>query len=77
MKALATIFDFIDERHIVRRLAFLAVLWMTLESFWWAMEFVSTTAKAGAEVGLMVAAVTAPIALLQKSVIELYNESRK
>lgn len=77
MNLLNQIFDFIDSRHLVRRVAFLTLLYMTLESFWWAMEFVSTTAKTGAEVGLMVAAVTAPITLLQKSVIELYNESRK
>ena len=69
--------DFIDSRQIVRRIAFFALLWMTLEAFFWAMRFIETTTKSGAEVGLMVAAVTVPIGYLQKAIVELYNEARK
>jgi hypothetical protein len=69
--------DFIDSRQIVRRIAFFVLLAMTWNSFTWAMEFVSTTTKSGAEVGLMVAAVTVPIGYLQKAIVELYNEARK
>ncbi len=69
--------DFIDSRQIVRRIAFFTLLWMTIESFFWAMRFIETTTKSGAEVGLMVAAVTVPIGYLQKAIVELYNEARK
>ncbi len=69
--------DFIDSRQIVRRIAFFVLLAMTWKAFAWAMEFVSTTTKSGAEVGLMVAAVTVPIGYLQKAIVELYNEARK
>jgi hypothetical protein len=69
--------DFIDDRHVVRRVAFFVMLYMTYESFTWAMHFAETTEKQGAEVGLIIAAVTGPIALLQKAIVELYNEGRK
>lgn len=70
------IMDFVDKHHVVRRIAFFVLLFMTWESFQWAMHFAETTTKDGAEVGLIIAAVTGPVALLQKSVIELYNSSR-
>jgi hypothetical protein len=68
--------DFVDQHHVVRRIAFFTLLLMTWESFQWAMHFAETTTKSGAEVGLIIAAVTGPVALLQKSVIELYNSAR-
>lgn len=76
MNQVSALFDFIDRRQIVRRTAFFVLLYMTWESFQWAMHFAETTDKAGAEVGLIVAAVTGPVALLQRSVIDLYNQSR-
>ena len=63
--------------RIVNEIAFFVLLWMTVETFFWAMRFIETTDKTGAEVGLMVAAVTVPIGYLQKAIVELYNEARK
>jgi hypothetical protein len=68
--------DWVDNRAIIRRLSFGVTVWMTYQSFQWATEFASTTSKDGAEVGLIIAAVTAPIAALQAFVTSTYSSSR-
>ena len=68
--------DWIDDRSIIRRLSFGITIWMTYQSFQWATEFASTTTKDGAEVGLIIAAVTGPIAALQAFVTSTYSISR-
>lgn len=76
MKKGATV-EWVNRNFIVRRVAFLVLLYMTWDAFQWAMHYAETTDRGGVELGLVVAAVTAPIALLQKAVIELYNAARR
>lgn len=52
-------------------------LWMTFHAYEWAAVFATTTTKEGAEVALIIGAVTAPISLLQKAVFDIYSASRK
>lgn len=52
-------------------------LWMTFEAYHWAGMFALQTEKTGAEVALIIGAVTAPITYLQKAVFEIYSQSRK
>ena len=69
--------DFIDERYIVRRFLLMIVFSLTVHSYFWATNFASTTEKTGAEVGLIIAAVTAPISLLMGHIAALYNDGKK
>ena len=70
------IWDWIDSRFIVRRSLLLATFWLTAHAYFWAVEFASATEKTGAEVGLIIAAVTAPISLLMGQIAKLYNDGR-
>jgi hypothetical protein len=76
MDRLNLFWDWVDNRSIIRRLSFGVTVWMTYQSFTWATEFASTTTKDGAEVGIIIAAVTAPIAALQAFVTSTYSSSR-
>jgi hypothetical protein len=51
-------------------------VWMTWAAFKWAAEFATTTPKTGTEVALIIAAVTAPISVLQGFVFKVYADSR-
>lgn len=73
--------DFIswaDRRHFisVRAVTLYITLWLTWESFHWAAEFAMATAKDGVQVGLIIAAVTAPVAALQGFVFKAYMDSK-
>ncbi len=49
---------------------------LTTYVFWWAIDFATNTTKSGAEVGLMIGAITGPLSLLQGYVFKMYNEAR-
>lgn len=68
-----------DNRNFVsvRSFVLYVTVWMTWAAFQWAAEFATTTDKAGSDVGLIIAAVTAPISVLQGFVFKVYSESRK
>lgn len=51
-------------------------VWLTWESFKWAAGFANSTDKAGVEVAAIIAAVTAPISMLQGYVFNVYSKSR-
>jgi hypothetical protein len=40
------------------------------------MHFATETAKSGAEVGLIIAAVTGPVAALQGFILKVYSDAR-
>lgn len=73
MNALAQL---VNKHFLIRRTAFLVLLYMTWDAFQWAMRYVESSTRDGTELGLVVAAVLAPVALLQKSIVELYNAAR-
>lgn len=68
--------DWVDARYIVRRLLLVFTATMCGHAYFWAVQFAETTGKAGAEVGLIVAAVTAPVSLLMAQIAKLYNDGR-
>ena len=70
------LWDWVDQRYIVRRILLLATFWLCAHSYFWAIAFASATTKTGAEVGLIIAAVTAPISLLMGQIAKLYNDGR-
>lgn len=71
--------DFLDNRQIFRRIAFVAVLAMTWEITQWAMGFAQSwlaSNKSGVDVGTVIGAVTLPFAALQGVVLKIYTDSR-
>lgn len=76
MSAIKAFLDFIDNRVVVRRIVLFATLYMTWDAYRWAAIFATTTDKTGAEVGLIIAAVTAPISVLQGFIFKAYSEVR-
>ena len=71
--------DWADRKNFlsVRSFVLYVTVWMTWEAFYWAATFATTTTKEGSDVALIIAAVTAPISVLQGFIFKIYSESRK
>jgi len=76
MKKLTEFWDFVDNRAIIRRSVLFVTVYMSWLSFEWATEFATLTDKSGAEVGLIIAAVTGPVAALQAFILKVYSDAR-
>lgn len=79
-RAVATFWNWIDSRAIIRRIVLFVTLWMTWRAFTWAAEYangLTLSAGMGIEAAAIIAAVTAPIAALQASVFKIYADGRK
>lgn len=76
MASITRFLDFIDRRAVVRRIVLLITVWMTWRSFVWAAAFAQTTTFDGTNTGLVIAAVTAPVAALQGFIFKVYSEGR-
>lgn len=76
MKMIIGLLDFIDNRAVVRRIVLSITVWMTWRSFVWAAAFADHTTLGGTDAGLIIAAVTAPIAALQGFIFKIYAEGR-
>jgi hypothetical protein len=70
------VFDLIDKRSIIRRGVLGTTLWMTWKSFTWAAAYAIDSARPGADVAMIIAAVLAPISLLQGHAFRAYIDSR-
>jgi len=73
----APLLDFIDARHVVRRVAFAVVLYLLVDCYVWAKAYAMRDGMTGAELGMVIAAVLVPVTALQASVLRLYNQSRE
>ena len=51
-------------------------VWMTWLAFDWAAGFAYGSSKTGSDIALIIAAVTAPISVLQGFVFKVYSDSR-
>jgi hypothetical protein len=75
---IAAFWDWVDSRSVVRRLVLFITLWMTWLAFQWAADFALVVIdKSGIEAAAIIAAVTAPISVLQGYVFKVYAEGRK
>ena len=71
--------DFVDNRAIFRRIAFVIVLVMTWRITEWAMTFAEhwlNGTKTGMDAAAMIGAITVPFATLQGAVLKIYSDSR-
>lgn len=77
MSPLTQFWDWVDSRAVVRRIVLFITLWMTWRAFVWATEFTyAHPTVAGSEVALIIAAVTAPITVLQGYIFKVYSDGR-
>jgi hypothetical protein len=68
--------DWVDNRYIIRRALLVATFALTVHAYFWAIRFAETTDKDGGELGLVIAAVTAPISLLMGTIAKIYSDGR-
>jgi hypothetical protein len=74
-----SIISWIDNKNFVsvRSFVLYITVWMTWAAFQWAADFATFTNKNGSDVALIIAAVTAPISVLQGFIFKIYSESRQ
>jgi hypothetical protein len=73
---ITNLWDWIDNRSVIRRVVLFVTLWMTWMAFDWAANFAITTTKTGIDTAAIIAAVTAPISALQGFIFKVYSDSR-
>ena len=75
-RGVAGFLDFIDKRQIIRRAAFLWVLWLTGEVAFWTMKFAWESSRPGMEVAAIIGAVWLPLGALQGAIFKFYDDKR-
>jgi hypothetical protein len=75
--AVTHIWDFVDKRQIIRRGAFLWMLWITAKVVFWTLDFAQVSARPGIEVAAIIAAIWAPLATLQGALVRFYDDAQK
>jgi hypothetical protein len=68
--------DFIDDRQIIRRAAFIWVLWLTGKTMAWTWDYGWHSNQSGAEIAMVIAAVWTPLAALQGAVFKFYDQAQ-
>lgn len=72
----ATIWNFVDNRAVVRRVAFVWVLWMTSEVIYWAMGFAGAHPEMdGLKLAAILGAVLTPWSAMQAAIFKFYSDS--
>lgn len=75
VSSLTHTWDWLDKRNIVRRAAFVWMLYMTERVILWTLTFSESSPRAGMEVAAILAAVWAPMTALIGAVFKFYQES--
>ena len=72
----AAMMNFIDNRAIIRRVAFVWVLWMTTVVIYWAMDFADEHPDMdGLKMAAILGAVLTPWNLMQAAIFKFYSDS--
>jgi len=69
--------DWLDNRTIVRRVLLLVTMWLVIDSYAWCKSFAEHTSRDGLQIAAIIAAVTGPVTVLLKFVLDNYTEARK
>lgn len=78
MSVLSSILEWERKLALRRTTVLFVTLWMTYRAFEWAAHYATTTSEtSGLEAAAIIAAVTAPISYLQKTVFEAYISSKE
>lgn len=72
----ATLWNFIDNRAVIRRVAFVWVLWMTSIVIYWAMDFADDHPDMdGLKMAAILGAVLTPWSAMQAAIFKFYSDS--
>ena len=71
------LWDWIDQRGIVRRIVLALALWMTWRVTTWSMAYADTTDRDGMQAAALLVAVQAPVTLFCSTVFKAYIEGRQ
>lgn len=69
--------NWLDNRMIVRRLLLGVTMYLVIDSYAWCKSFAEHTARDGLQIAAIIAAVTGPVTVLLKFVLDNYTEGRK
>lgn len=72
----ARFWDWVDDRGVVRRGVLGVTLYLTWHSYHWASAFAVDSSRSGADIAMIIAAVLAPITVLQGHAFRAYIDSR-
>lgn len=67
----------LDSRMIVRRLLLVATAYLVWDSYAWCKYFAEHTTRDGLQIAAIIAAVTGPVTVLLKFVLDNYSEAKK
>ena len=71
------LWDFIDNRAIVRRVSFIFVIYMTYLVLDWAMDFANNNPDMdGLKMGAVLGAVMTPWSIMQAAIFKFYSDDR-
>lgn len=73
---LTRFWDWIDTRGVIRRIVLAVAIYMTWRVSAWAMGYVEGSARPGADLALIIGAVTGPVTVFGGYVFKAYIESR-
>lgn len=76
MNKLNAFMDFVDSRAVIRRIAFFVMLWITIKTSLWTIEFAWYSSRPGLEIAAIIAAVWTPLSALQGSIFAFYDKGR-
>lgn len=77
MNALSALWDWVDNRLIVRRVVLGVTVWMSWYCTEWAQNFAQTSERSGTDIAMIIASVTALPTVLVGYVFKLYSEGRQ
>lgn len=70
--------EFLDNRSVFRRIAFVWMIWLTTKATLWCFDFATVKAYPdGVQTAAVIAAVMAPIAGLQGAIFKWYTDARQ
>lgn len=69
--------DFVDKRQIIRRCAFLWMLWLTGVLVKWTMDYAWHSNQDGLHIAAVIAAVWTPWTALQGAIFKFYDQAQR
>lgn len=68
--------NWLDNRMIVRRLLLIGTVYLVWDSYAWCKSFAEHTERDGLQIAAIIAAVTGPVTILLKFVLDNYSNSK-
>ena len=73
---MAALWNFVDNRAVIRRIAFIWILWMTSVVIYWAMDFATDHPDLdGLKMAAILGAVLTPWSAMQAAVFKFYSDA--